>query len=76
VPASALIVVLEKSQHAHRRPLASKFPTIEWEFWIDQKTTRNMFIENIDKEETVKLQNKEKRTIKTSSSCCVDKKLV
>jgi hypothetical protein len=55
--------------------LASKIPSIEWEFWIDQKTTRNMAIGNIDKDETVKLQKKEKRTSKRSSSCCVDKKL-
>jgi len=47
--------------------LASKIPTIEWEFWIDHKTTRNMVIGNIDKEETVKLQKKEKKTSKTSS---------
>jgi len=55
--------------------LASTTPTIEWEFWIDQKTTRNMVIGNIDKGETVRLQKKEKRTSKTSTSCCVDKKL-
>ena len=55
--------------------LACKIPAIEWEFWIDQKTTRNMFIGKVDKDVTVKLQKKEKRTCNTSSSSCADKKL-
>ena len=55
--------------------MTSKIPSIEWEFWIDQKTTRNIVIGNIDKEESVKRQKKEKQTRKRSSSCCADKKL-
>jgi hypothetical protein len=64
-----------RERSACKCPLASKIPAIEWEFWIDQKTTRNMVIGNIDKEETVKLQKKEKRTSKTRRLCFVDKKL-
>jgi len=48
-------------------PLAYKIPVIEWDFWIDQKTNRNMIIAQVDKEETFKLQQKEKRAYKTSS---------
>ena len=55
--------------------LACKIQEIEWEFLIDQKTTRNMFIGNVDKEESMKLQKKLKRLNNASSSCCTNKKL-
>ena len=56
-------------------PLACKIPAIEWEFWNDQKTTRKMFIGEVDKEATEKLQKKEKRTSKNPTSRYTDKKL-
>lgn len=34
------------------------------DFWIDQKSTRRMYIGNVDKEETSKLQMKETRAMK------------
>ena len=55
--------------------LACKIPEIEWEFWIDHKTTRNMFIGNVKKEESMKLQKKLKRLNNSRSSCCTNKKL-
>jgi len=46
----------------------SKIPAIKWEFWIDKKSHRKMFTEQVDKEITAKLQKKQKRTLNTSSS--------
>jgi len=63
-----------RDRSACKCPLVCKIPAIEWEFWIDQKTTRRMFIGQVDKETTVKLQKKEKRS-KISRSSCADKKL-
>src|SRR5207248_8036210 len=51
-----------RERSACKCALACKIPTIEWEFWIYQKTSRNMFIGKVDKEVTVKLQKKKKRT--------------
>ena len=62
-----------RERSACKCPLACKIPATEWEFWIDQKTNRNMFIGKVDKEVTVKLQKKAKRTSKTISSWCADK---
>ena len=45
-------------------PLTCKIPALEWEFWIDQKTKRNMLIGKVDSVVSVKLQKKEKRASK------------
>lgn len=42
-------------------PLECKIPRIEWDFWIDQKTTRKMVIGKIDPFVTSKLQKLEER---------------
>lgn len=42
-------------------PLPSKIPVLEWDFWIDQKTVRQMFIGEIDKETTAILDKRQKR---------------
>lgn len=42
-------------------PFSMKIPASEWEFWIDQKTSRKMFIAGIDKVNTTKLLRKAKR---------------
>ena len=56
-------------------PLPKKIPTLEWEFWIDQKTVRKMVIGKVDKEETIKLQKREKRGSKTCNLPITDKKM-
>jgi hypothetical protein len=45
--------------------LALKIPTLEWEFWIDQQTTRNMKIGNTDRQETSKLKRKQTKSSPT-----------
>ena len=42
-------------------PLEKKIPAIEWSFWIDQKTVRQMVIGGIDKEMTKILEKRWKR---------------
>ena len=41
--------------------LEKKVPAIEWSFWIDQKTVREIMIGGIDKETTKKLEIRQKR---------------
>ena len=42
-------------------PLEKKIPVIEWSFWIDQKTARQMVIGEIDKVTTKILEKRQKR---------------
>ena len=42
-------------------PLPNKIPLIEWDFWVDQKTVRNMIIGGVDKETTATLEKRQKR---------------
>lgn len=48
-------------------PLASKIPPIEWDFWIDQKTSRKMIIGKLDPMVTSKLQKQEERKLKADA---------
>jgi hypothetical protein len=48
-------------------PQPLKIPLLEWDFWVDQKTNRRMYIDVVDKETTMKLQNRLKRR-RTSST--------
>ena len=60
-------------------PLSCKVPAAEWEFWLDQKTVRRMYIGNLDKKETRRLEKKEHRAskrLKFESNCCYQKKLI
>ena len=41
--------------------LEKKIPAIEWSFWVDQKTVREMVIGGIDKETTKKFEIRQKR---------------
>jgi hypothetical protein len=45
-------------------PLLNKVPLMEWDFWIDQNTDRQMYIGSIDKETTIKLR---KRSVRSDS---------
>jgi len=56
-------------------PLICKIPSIEWVFWVDQKTSRKMFIGEVDKEVTAMQQKRENRLKKTTMSTCADKKI-
>ena len=47
-------------------PVECKIPAIEWNFWVDQKTTRKMVIGKIDPVATGKLQNLEERKRKAA----------
>ena len=47
-------------------PLNSKIPPLEWEFWIDQKTSRIMTIGIVDAVETKKLNKSERRKRKAA----------
>jgi hypothetical protein len=49
-------------------PLQQKIPLLEWDFWIDQKTERRMFIGNVDKQATAMIQIKEARKCKRQKS--------
>src|SRR5579872_59989 len=42
-------------------PLQLKIPPVEWDFWMDQKTHRKLFIGVVDNETTSKLQKRMKR---------------
>ena len=64
-----------RERSACKCPLACKIPALEWEFWVDQKTTRLMFIGKVDKVVSAKLQKKEKRASERSKSLCADKKI-
>ena len=44
-----------------RCSLPLKIPSIEWEFWVDQKSGRKMVMGRVDKAETLKLQRREER---------------
>ena len=41
--------------------LSSKVPPLEWNFWLDQKTSRKMYIGLIDRSATLKLQKRKSR---------------
>ena len=45
-------------------PLKFKIPQMEWDFWVDQKNNRKLYIGTVDKEATSKLGMKETRRIK------------
>ena len=42
-------------------PLDQKIPSVEWDFWVDQKTSRHMIIGNLDKKVTSKFRKVEER---------------
>lgn len=48
-------------------PLDNKLPAIEWNFWLDQKTTRKMAIGKIDTVETNRLQRLQERKWKAAA---------
>lgn len=49
-------------------PLQHKISPLEWDFWIDQKTERRMFIGNVDKQATTMMQIKDARKRKRLKS--------
>src|ERR1043165_995259 len=50
-------------------PLLMKIPPLEWDFWLDQKSDRRMFIDVVDKETTKKLQSRMKRKQSLHTPC-------
>lgn len=58
--------IRERSSCKCPQPL--KIPMLEWEFWMDQKTNRRMFIDVVDKKTTKKLQKRLKRKRQSSTS--------
>lgn len=63
-------------------PLEHKISPLEWDFWLDQKTERRMFIGNVDKQATAMIKMKQARKRKrqkiidnselaTSSNVCL-----
>lgn len=64
-----------RERSACKCPLACKIPALEWEFWVDQKTTRLMFIGKVDKVVSAKLQKRKKEQVREANRYVLTKKL-